>query len=84
MTVNATQEYGIFKDHNHPLRTVAESRRLTDSGWFAFPELTVTENDLVFRARLLGYAQCYPCYPDGETQARRTLTAAKQYLETRG
>jgi hypothetical protein len=64
---------------NHPRRTLEQSRKLADAGWFPFPELTEEENDEIFIARLSGFGPCFMAYPDAETQARRTLAAARKH-----
>lgn len=64
--------------------TDAEVARLREWGFSGkFPELTDAENNIVFRARLKGFASCFPCFPSAEAQARNTLAAATKWLETR-
>ena len=45
-----------------------------------FPELTPEENNVIFRARLAGFASFFPCYPTAEAQARSTLNGARKWL----
>lgn len=65
---------------NHPRRTSDESRRLTEAGWFPFPELTEAENDVIFRARLAGYGSCFAAWPTALAQAQATLAGAAKFL----
>jgi hypothetical protein len=69
------------REMNHPRRTIHQSIKLADAGWFPFPELTEEENDVIFQARLAGFGPCYAALPDAETQARRTLAGARAFLE---
>jgi hypothetical protein len=46
-----------------------------------FPELTDAENNTIFQARVRGFGSCFPAYPDAETQARKTLAAARKWLD---
>lgn len=69
---------------NHPRRTIEQSRKLADAGWFPFPELSEEENDVIFQARLLGFAPCFAAYSDAQAQANRTLAAARKHLESLG
>jgi hypothetical protein len=64
---------------NHPRRTIEQSRRLAECGWFPFPELTEEENDEIFCARLAGFGSCFPAYPTAQAQADLTLAAARKY-----
>lgn len=45
-----------------------------------FPELTDAENEVIHEARTAGFGSCFPCFPDAETQARRTFEAARLWL----
>lgn len=65
---------------NHPRRTIWQSIKLADAGWFTFPELDESENDEIFVARLAGFGSCFPAFPSAEAQARNTLQAARQFL----
>lgn len=65
---------------HHPRRTIHQSRKLADAGWFSFPELTEEENDVIFQARLAGYGPCFPAYPTAEAQAKSTLEGARRFL----
>ncbi len=64
---------------SHPRRTLEQSRKLADAGWFPFPELTEEENDEILIARLGGFGDCFPAYPDASSQARNTLRAARTF-----
>ena len=64
---------------NHPRRTLEQSRKLADAGWYPFPELTEAENDEIFVARLAGFGSCYPAYPNAGAQAKSTLEAARKH-----
>jgi hypothetical protein len=64
---------------NHPRRTLEQSRKLADAGWYPFPELTEAENDEIFIARLSGFGLCSAAYPDAESQARKTLKNAREH-----
>ena len=46
-----------------------------------FPELTLDENEVIHEARAYGFGACFPAYPDAESQARRTLDAARKFLK---
>lgn len=48
----------------------------------AFPELTPEENNVIFRARIKGFASFYPAFPSAEAQARATLAGARKWLES--
>lgn len=69
---------------NHPRRTLEQSRKLADAGWFPFPELTEEENDTIFQARLAGFGACFAAYPTATAQAHKTLRAAVDYLNQKG
>ena len=68
---------------NHPRRTIWQSRKLAEAGWFPFPELSEEENDVIFCARLAGFGSCYPAYPDAQSQADSTFRAAREFLASR-
>lgn len=68
---------------HHPRRTLEQSRKLADAGWFPFIELSDAENDIIFCARLAGYGSCFPAYPNATSQAMRTLAGANAFLEHR-
>ena len=65
---------------NHPRRTIHQSRQLADAGWFPFESLNEEENDIIFCARLRGFAASFHAYPNAESQATRTLKAARTFL----
>lgn len=65
---------------NHPRRTLSQSRKLCDGGWYPFPELSESENDEIFCARLAGFGSCYPAYPTSLHQARQTLKSARDFM----
>lgn len=46
-----------------------------------FPELTDRENFIIEQARLAGFAECWPCVPSPEAQARNTLAGAKKWID---
>ena len=46
-----------------------------------YPELDAYENDQIRRARRLGYAEFFPCVPNGNVQARRTFEGATKYIK---
>jgi glutamine amidotransferase-like uncharacterized protein len=66
---------------NHPRRTKEESKKLTAAGWFPFPELNEEQNDIIFQARLKGFASCFPSYPTAQAQADSTYRAAQAFLK---
>lgn len=66
----------------HPLRTAEESAKLSAAGWFSFPELDTRDNDLIFRARLAGFALSYAAVPNSQAQALNTLQAACVFMDT--
>jgi hypothetical protein len=66
----------------HPRRTLEESRKLCDGGWYPFPELTIEENDEIFVARLAGFASCFPAHPTALDQAMRTLRYARDFTKS--
>jgi hypothetical protein len=68
------------RDMNHPRRTVEQSAKLEDMGVFPFPELTEAANDVIFQARLAGYAAFFPAYPNAHSQATSTLKGAQAWL----
>jgi hypothetical protein len=47
---------------------------------FCFPGLTFDENEDIVQARAWGYAEFFPSFPDGESQARRTLEGSRKFL----
>jgi hypothetical protein len=51
---------------------------LKNRGWHAFPELNDSDNDTILRARINGFAICFPA---SDTQAANTLRFAKEFLE---
>ncbi len=47
-----------------------------------FPELSHDENEVIHEARACGFGASFMAYPTAEAQARRTLAAARRWLET--
>jgi hypothetical protein len=45
-----------------------------------YPELTKDENQIIRKARRLGFADFYPSFPNAETQSKNTLNGAIKYL----
>lgn len=46
-----------------------------------FPELTDKENEIIKKARELGFAVYYPAFPNAKMQAKNTLEGAKEFLK---
>jgi cystathionine beta-lyase/cystathionine gamma-synthase len=45
-----------------------------------YPELSPAENEEIRRARRQGFAAMFSAYPNAEAQAKRTLDAARKFL----
>jgi hypothetical protein len=45
-----------------------------------YPELTKEENQTIRKARRLGFGDFYPAFPNAETQSKRTLNGAVEYI----
>jgi hypothetical protein len=58
--------------------TPDKRKYLKNRGWHPFPELSYEENDIILRARINGFAICFPA---SDTQAANTLRLAKEFLE---
>jgi len=45
-----------------------------------YPELTKEENEIIRKARRLGFADFYPAFPNAETQSKITLSGAIEHI----
>lgn len=53
------------------------------SDWGEFPKLSNADNEVIWRARELGFASFWPSYPTAQAQADNTLAGAKRFLKER-